>query len=572
MRIHFALAVMIIGVFLIARAESPPRAEAVGEIISTVAGDGVAGFSGDGGSAANARVSGPASLAIVNVPNKAAEVYFADTGNCRIRRISPEGAITTVAGNGSCAYGGDGGAATSASLNLPSGISVDTAAGTLLIADTHNCRIRRVILATGIISTVAGNGICGYSGDGLLAINAQLNLPMGVTHGGGSTFYVADTGNCRVREVTSSGEIFFNLNGTCSNDISLLGVNLVLSNPVDCRVSSLQAFFPQARTTLAGDGTCAAGPPSSGSPTNISILGPNGSWASGTLLYFAEAGACRIRVLVGSLIDTVAGDGNCGYAGDGGNPLAATLNDPADVAVDQYGYVYIADRGNNRIRRVSTGTDEDNDGWPSTLDNCPAMANTGQANSDSIVEQTPPYAIDDSTMVVSDTLGDVCDTDDDNDGLSDAEELTGAACAGHITDPLVRETDGDLFLDGAECGLGTDPTNAASKPLLSDCGPTGDSDGDKIMDRIEVCKYNSSPNSTDTDGDKATTGAVDGCEVASFNNDRVVNVADMGMLSSAISNSSMRHPNTDVNKDGFWNPADQGIVAGFITPSGQCPG
>jgi hypothetical protein len=185
-----------------------------------------------------------------------------------------------------------------------------------------------------------------------------------------------------------------------------------------------------------------------------------------------------------------------------------------------------------------------------------------------------PFVTNDLTMIVSDTAGNACDGDDDNDNLRDIEEL-GVPCpsATAATNPASRDSDGDGVVDGAECAMGFDPASAASKPTAMQCqahlGVTAstDTDGDKLRDHVEFCGYGSDPTLVDTDGD----GAKDGCEAASFNADRIVNVADMGMLATAIANPSFRLPNLDVNKDGMFNPADQGLVASFISPGGQCP-
>lgn len=210
-----------------------------------------------------------------------------------------------------------------------------------------------------------------------------------------------------------------------------------------------------------------------------------------------------------------------------------------------------------------------------SIDNCLSHHNPEQLNEDgNHIDHSPPYsaAVDDKTRARSDSAGDACDDDDDNDGILDADELDGGAGCAVVTDPLLADTDGDRYLDGAECALGTDPTSAASKPLVTACGATTDADGDKLTERVEFCFYGTDPNNSDTDGDKALDGAVDGCEAASMNGDRIVNVADMGMLASAIANITFRVVSVDVNKDGAWNPADQGIVASFISPGGQCPG
>ncbi len=210
------------------------------------------------------------------------------------------------------------------------------------------------------------------------------------------------------------------------------------------------------------------------------------------------------------------------------------------------------------------------------FDNCPDTPNPIQTNtSGNYIDHSPPFNanVDDKTWPNSDAAGDACDSDDDNDGISDADEASGAACTPAVaTNPLLRDTDADRFLDGAECALGTNPTSSASKPLVTACGSTTDVDGDKLTERVEICFYGTDPNNSDTDGDKALDGAKDGCEAASFNGDRIVNVADMGMLATAITNPAFRVVSVDVNKDGVWNPADQGLVASFISPSGQCPG
>jgi hypothetical protein len=217
--------------------------------------------------------------------------------------------------------------------------------------------------------------------------------------------------------------------------------------------------------------------------------------------------------------------------------------------------------------------DSDGDGVPDATDNCAAVPNVGQAHSDrNFIDQTPPSTQDDRTVANSDQTGDDCDMDDDNDGRSDSSEVIGG-CTGP-SDPTLRDTDGDRFLDGAECALGTDPGDAGSKPLLASCAAAGDGDGDKIQDRVEVCHYNTSGSNVDTDGDQdgsPSTGLTkDGCEIVSLNNDRLVNAADQLLLASAIS-TPFYLVSMDVNKDGGVNAGDQLIMASLISPGGQCP-
>jgi hypothetical protein len=208
------------------------------------------------------------------------------------------------------------------------------------------------------------------------------------------------------------------------------------------------------------------------------------------------------------------------------------------------------------------------------FDNCPSDYNPAQTNTDgNFIDNSPPYspAVDDKTWVNSDAAGDACDADDDNDGLVDTVEATGAACGTIVTDSVLRDTDGDRVLDGAECALGTDPTLSSSKPVSADCGLAGDTDGDRISNRLEYCFYNSNPNAVDTDSDSALNGAKDGCEVVSINADRIVSSGDQGLLAVGVSGAQPYTVNLDINKDGVLSSGDQGLMATFISPGGQCP-
>jgi sugar lactone lactonase YvrE len=195
------VAVDTVGNLFIADNYSRIRKVTPAGIISTVAGIGGYGwFSGDGGPATAAQLHDPTGVAV----DAADDLFFADGQNQRIRKVTPAGIISTVAGNGSAGFSGDGGPATAAQLGYPSGVAVDTA-GDLFIADNGNQRIRKVTPA-GIISTVAGNGIYGFSGDGGPATAAQLNLPSGVAVDTAGNIFIAD-GNNRIRKVTPAGII-----------------------------------------------------------------------------------------------------------------------------------------------------------------------------------------------------------------------------------------------------------------------------------------------------------------------------------------------------------------------------
>lgn len=232
-----------------------------------------------------------------------------------------------------------------------------------------------------------------------------------------------------------------------------------------------------------------------------------------------------------------------------------------------------------------------------TFDNCPFVANPSQTNNDgNFIDNSPPYSpsIDDRTRAYSDGLGDACDSDDDNDGLSDDSEMNGP-CVSTLfpTDPLKLDTDGDRVTDGAECALGSDPASAASKPPphapanppspdtdgdgLTDAfeatigtnPAVKDTDGDGLQDGWEYKGYGSNPLVVDTDGDVVT----DGCEVASLNGDTVVNSGDQGLLAAEMLRAvpqASKLANFDMNKDGAINSGDQGFQDNKAIP-GKCP-
>ena len=281
--------------------------------ISTVAGTGTGGFSGDGGAATAARLT-PSSVAVDGSGN----LYIADTGNSRIRKVDSSGNISTVAGTGTGGFGGDGGAATAARLRTPRGVAVD-GSGNLYIADANNHRIRKVD-SSGNISTVAGTGTggfgtVGFNGDGAAATAAQLRSPQGVAVDGSGNLYIADTFNQRIRKVNSSGNI----------------------------------------STVAGDGTRSFGG-DGGAATAAQLNFPRSVALDGSgNLYIADTFNQRIRKVDSSgNISTVAGTGTGGFSGDGGAATAAQLNSPSSVALDGSGNLYIADTGNSRIRKVDS--------------------------------------------------------------------------------------------------------------------------------------------------------------------------------------------------------------------------
>ncbi|MHB8859985.1 MAG: NHL domain-containing protein [Thermoleophilia bacterium] len=274
-------------------------------IITTVAGNGSLGYSGDGGPATEASLGYVFGIAVDGRGN----IFIADTTNDCIRRVDTSGIITTVAGTGSWGYGGDNGPALQARLKLPEGVAVDNA-GNIYIADTYNYRLRKVD-GSGIITTVAGNGTQGYGGDGGPARQGSLCWPRGIAVDYKGNIFIADYGNMRIRKVDRTGII----------------------------------------TTVAGNGV--QGYSGDGGPAIQANIGyPDGVVAdSAGNLYIAATNRVR-KVDTSGVIITVAGNGASGYNGDEIPAVTAMLNHPTSVAADSKGNIFIADSSNSRIRKV----------------------------------------------------------------------------------------------------------------------------------------------------------------------------------------------------------------------------
>ncbi len=283
--------------------------------VSTIAGNGVEGFAGDGGSATSAQLDTPEGVAVDANGN----IYIADTHNNRIREVSG-GTIATIAGTGVPGFSGDGGVAASAMLDMPVAVCVD-AQGNIYIADTNNDRIREI--TGGVINTVAGNGLQSYSGDGGPATSAALDSPTGVAVDSALNIYIGDTHNQRVRMVTAtSGSI----------------------------------------TTIAGTGI--KGFTADGSSLSAALASPSGLWvdASGTV-YVADADNNRIRTISGGTVVTIAGNGAQGFSGDSGAATGATLNTPRAVTTIGNS-TFFSDTLNNRVRELNAGTINTTGGQP----------------------------------------------------------------------------------------------------------------------------------------------------------------------------------------------------------------
>ncbi|GAC1578808.1 MAG: hypothetical protein NVS3B24_11670 [Candidatus Dormibacteria bacterium] len=360
-------------------------------MISTFAGGNTYGPLGDGGPATSANLSSPAQIAF----DTAGNLFIVDRGHSRVRKVAPSGTISTVAGNGTAGYGGDGGQATSAMLNYPYGVAVD-GAGVIYIGDTENNRVRKV-QPSGVISTIAGNSTAGASGDGGPAALALLNNPWHLSLDGAGDLAIADSRNGRIRVVVPSGTID-TVAGTTANRNNPVNGQPATSMYIGFTTEGLYERngdmlipVPNASvvvrihsglvTIIAGNLTCCfLGDGGQAAQTSLGAPRTGAVDAAGNL-YIADTNNGRIRrVDVNGVITTVAGH-DCGsyygaYSGDGGPATAACLSLPQGVAVDAAGNIYIADTYNGRIRRVDTAgkitTIAGRGGWGYSGDGGPA--------------------------------------------------------------------------------------------------------------------------------------------------------------------------------------------------------
>jgi sugar lactone lactonase YvrE len=321
-------------------------------VISTVAGNGSPGFSGDGGPATRARLR-PNRVAV----DRSGALYVADAGNNRIRKVDTRGIITTVAGNGRAGFSGDGGPATRASLDEPWDVAVSDH-GTLYIADPHNGRIRAVA-PNGVITTVAGlDSDADFTGDGGPATSAVLGRlachSSGIALDSGGTLYILDDFG-RIRKVDRNGIITSVASVPNDNEGSISGVAVDMSGAIYvASTGRIRTIDTQGTITpVAGNGTFRAsgdGGPATSAGMSIWGIAVDRTGA----LFIAENGNNRVRkVDANGIITTVAGNGTAGSSGDGGSATTASVGSPSAVAVDGDGVLYIAQSGPiSRIRKV----------------------------------------------------------------------------------------------------------------------------------------------------------------------------------------------------------------------------
>lgn len=288
------------------------RVDAATGLISTIAGNGVAGGSGDDGAASSAELNNPSGLALDGAGN----LFIADSGNNVVRRVDAvTGLITTVVGKiGESGYAGDGGPAVDATLTSPQGIAL-TPGGDLVVADSGNAVVRLVTFSDGGIQTIAGTGVPGYNGDGIAATAAQLNSPWGVAVRSDGAVAIADFNNERVRLINAGGNI--------------------------------STVAGTGQRSFSGDGSAA---------TEAALSGPAAvAFDPAGDVIIADSGNNRVRGVYGApgIITTLAGNSSEEFSGDAGPGSSATLYGPYGIVFDAQGNIWISDMFHNRVREIS---------------------------------------------------------------------------------------------------------------------------------------------------------------------------------------------------------------------------
>jgi hypothetical protein len=564
---------------------------------------------GAGGGAANAsRLCAPSAVFV----DAAGSLWVTDQGNSRVLRYDNPLTTDTVADDvfgqvsmlaGSCNQGLL--APTASTLCNPTGLAIDSL-GYLYISENQH----RVVIHTNPAVDKVADVVLGQPGFVTNTCNnggisaSSLCTPTDVAVDTASNVYVADGNNNRVlfyRDPFASDTVADSVLGqnglfttnTCNNGgisnlslcfpraVSPVGVDLYVADSSNSRVLYYLdplGTDPKADMVFGQLGLFTTGTCNNGGVTANSLCGPAKPFedAAGNL-WVADNSNSRVLVYNAAAPATPTPT-------DTPTPTPTATNTPTDTPTPTptetetptpTPTATATDTATPTPTATPCPGDLDCDGFldvapplhqgPANTnpnyDNCIGVYNPDQLNSDGdFIDLTPPESLDDFTWPNSDNKGDACDDDDDNDGIPDADELSGAACGGIVTAPLNRDSDGDRILDGAECILGTDPLTPNLAPAF--CSSGTDDDGDLVSSGREFCYYNSDPGSADTDGD----GVLDVCEIHSINADKYVNVIDLSRVAALVGPAyglvgTPVQVAFDVNKDGAVNVIDLQRVA-----------
>lgn len=334
--------------------------------ITTIAGNGVTQYIGDGWPATSYSLGAPTAVC----SDKWGNIFDADFINQRVRMVDTDDSLFTFALNGTFGYSGDGGQATGAAGHNPYGIAADTA-GNIYFSEQYNAIIRKVDRATGIISTICGSGASGFSGDGGDAVEAQLNEPSGIDVDKAGNIYIADKANQRIRKIDAITNIISTVAGNGINGYTGDGgaaTAAKLSYPQAVSVDSVGNIYIAEYgsstirkvdgvtgiiSTLAGNGF--GGDGGDGGPATAARLNqPSDVHVSGRgNIYVADYANNRVRMITpDGQINTIAGSGMYGFSGDGGPAIAAKFINPSAVCTDENENIYITDFGNSAIRKI----------------------------------------------------------------------------------------------------------------------------------------------------------------------------------------------------------------------------
>ena len=336
-------------------------------VITTLAGTGTSSYSGDTGAATSATLSNPSGIAL----DKSDNIYIADTYNNVVRKVSV-GVITTVAGRNNV---GDGGISIEAVVRKPCGLHIDSS-DNMYVADTQSCRIRQISLATGIISTIAGTGICGSSSDSIAATSAMLNWPQDIATDSNSNLYIGEYYNYKIRKVSDgiittvagtgtsgfSGDNGLATSAKISTVFSVVvdsSNNVYFTDTINCRIRRIDVST-NIITTVAGSSTSGSYTGDGGMATSATLYYPQGIGfdSQEKYMYISDSynQVLRCVTLSTTIITTIAGTGSTGFSGDGGPATSGLLWLAGGLTLDLSDNVIITDTVNNRVRKIDTVT------------------------------------------------------------------------------------------------------------------------------------------------------------------------------------------------------------------------